>query len=344
MLKEYQTQNILNPLLWVGDQLKPRLAEKFMEIANHFYDFLEINAPIIDVILIGSNSNYNWTKFSDIDLHVIINYLEIGDNLHLVEQYLRAKKSIWNANYPLKYKGMNIELYAQDSNDNLHSTVGVYSIAHDKWIYKPSANIITIDDDIIEEKARPYEFEIDSLKKDDPEIQYKIKNILKRLRNLRQAGLNVAGEYSIENLAYKHLRNKGYLSKLKELLQQTTFSSLQIDDSVIESLTKHVSKQQPLDESGWALIIKHTNGISDDAGQWKHPGRCTMIGSNQITMKNVPHNVLGIDDTGYMQLMKPEQQYIYPGTKVFEIPMTAQHKTWAIQLLNRIQNGSKYAK
>jgi hypothetical protein len=343
MLKEYQTQNTLNPLLWDGDNLKPRLAEKFIRIANHFYDFLEIEAPIIDIILIGSNANYNWTKHSDIDLHVIINYLEAGDNLHLVQQYLQAKKSIWNTNYPLKFKGMNIELYAQDSNDNLHSTVGVYSLGHNKWIYKPSANIITIDDDIIEQKSSPYEFEIDSLKEDDPKLEYKLKNILERLRNLRQTGLDASGEYSIENLAYKHLRNKGYISKVKELLQKTMLGKLQIEESVIESLANHVNKQQTLDESGWAMIIKQTGGIEDAQGQWNHPGRCTMIPSNQITMQNVPHKVLGIDDTGHMQMMQPEQQYSYPGNKVFEIPMTAQHKTWLVQLMNRIRNGSKYA-
>jgi hypothetical protein len=60
-------------------------------------------------------------------------------------------------------------------------------------------------------------------------------------------------------------------------------------------------------------------------------------------MQNVPHKVLGIDDTGHMQMMQPEQQYSYPGNKVFEIPMTAQHKTWLVQLMNRIRNGSKYA-
>jgi hypothetical protein len=69
-----------------------------------------------------------------------------------------------------------------------------------------------------------------------------------------------------------------------------------------------------------------------------------MIPNNSITMRNVPFKVLGIDDTGHMQLMHPEQEYTYPGSKVFEIPHTAQWQTVIIQLLNKIQNGSKYAK
>ena len=67
-------------------------------------------------------------------MHVLINYRDIDDNLHLVKNYLHAKKSVWNSNYPLKYKGMNIELYAQDSNDSLHSSVGIYSLLNKTWI------------------------------------------------------------------------------------------------------------------------------------------------------------------------------------------------------------------
>jgi len=332
----------LNPKLWDDFHLKGNLQEKFIQIAEHFYEFLETSATILDIILIGSNANYNWTKYSDIDLHVVINYLEVGDNLHLVEQYLRAKKSIWNTNYPLKYKGMNIELYAQDSNDELHSSVGVYSLLHKKWIRKPSPEIISIDDSDIEHKAAPYEYEINALKSDDPELEYKIKDILERLRNLRAAGLEASGEYSIENLAYKHLRNKGYLNKIKELLHKSVYGKLEIDESVIDSLAKHVTKETILSDDDWSNIITKTNGVHDSMGQWKHPGKCTMIPSNNITMKQVSYEVLGIDDTGHMILMKPERTYTFPGSKVFEIPRTPQWQTLMIQLANKIRNGGRY--
>ena len=344
MITEYQTQNMLNPKLWVADQLKPGLQDKFMKIADYFYDTLETDTDVYDVVLIGSNANYNWTEYSDIDLHVIINYLQVGDNLHLVDKYLRAKKSIWNANYPLTYQGMNIELYAQDSNDDLHSSVGIYSVMRGEWIRKPSADLVTIDDDLIKQKADPYAYEIDKLDPSSNNLEIKIKDILKRLRNLRRTGLEAAGEYSLENLAYKHLRNSGHLARLKELLQQTTLGQLDINESVVSPLINHITKKQILDGPGWELVMKQTNGIEDANGQWQHPGRCTMIPSNRITMRGVPHKVLGIDDTGHMQLMHPEQEYEYPGGKVFEIPITPQYRTWAMQLLNAIKNGSRYAK
>lgn len=342
MLREYETQSTLNPKLWINNQLKSSVQKGFLKIAYHFYDFLEIDATIKDIILIGSNANYNWTKHSDIDLHVVVNYLEIGDNLHLVRNYLHSKKSVWNTNYPLTFKGMNIELYAQDSNDNLHSSVGIYSILNNEWIQQPNSKIISIDDDAIQQKAQPYEYEIDNLLDTDTHLESKIKDLLLRLRNLRQTGLESEGEYSVENLAYKSLRNSGHLERLKELLKKNIMGQLTIDESVISSLSNHISKRQTLSESDWLNIIRQTDGIEDAMGQWRHPGRCTMIPSNQITMRNVPHKVLGIDDTGHMQLMHPGQQYTYPGTRVFEIPMTAQHKTWLMQLMNQLKNGVRY--
>ena len=345
MLVEYQTRDELNPKLWKSNHCLPgKIRNGFLKIATKFYDFLEIDAPIHDVILIGSNANYNWTEHSDIDLHVVINYLDVGDNLYLVEKYLQAKKSVWNSKYPLTFKGMNIELYAQDSNEDLHASVGIYSVLKAKWIRKPNADLISIDDDLIRQKAEPYEYEINKISPQDSGAEMKIKRMLVKLRNLRQAGLDAAGEYSVENLAFKHLRNKGLIDRLKEILEKITMSNMIIDDSVVESLAQHVNKQKILTETDWDIIIQKTNGIEDPMGQWSHPGRCTMIPSGQITMRNVPFKVLGIDDTGHMQLMHPEQEYTYPGNRVFEIPHTAQWQTMMIQLLNKIQNGSRYAK
>ena len=446
MLLEYKTHGELNPKLWADNNLRSKLHAGLLKIAHHFYEFLEIDVPIQDIILIGSNANYNWTKHSDIDLHVIVNYLEIGDNLHLVKNYLHAKKSVWNSNYPLKYKGMNIELYAQDSNDSLHSSVGIYSLLNKTWIQKPNSKIISIDDSTIQQKTQSYEYEINALSTEDPKLEFKIKDLLLRLRNLRQSGLEAEGEYSLENLAYKHLRNTGHIEQLKQLLQTSTLGQLSIDmplnernmhnnmkvgkaqikkfllamknegvetkqafkllmqhvageklddadwkfiknqmkdvvkliglttvaiapggtlvallaralkvdkymlpssfkteKEVTESLIMHVTKKRTLDDAGWHHVMKHMRGVEDPMGQWNHPGKCTMIPSNNITMQQVKYPVLGIDDTGDMQLMQPDKSYNYPGTKVFEIPHTPEWQTVIMQLRNAIQNGSTYA-
>ena len=451
MITEYETQKTLNPILWDGDQLHPKLRIGFMKIAKSFYDFLDIEADILDVIIIGSSANYNWTKHSDIDLHVVINYLEIGDNLHLVKNYMHAKKSIWNVNYPLTLKGMNIELYAQDSNEELHSSVGSYSLLHNKWISKPSSEQISIDDSSIQTKAEPYEYEIDSLTAEDPHVEQKIQNIKQRLRHLRQTGLDDVGEYSVENMAFKHLRNNGYLERLDRLEQEVSRGRLAIENvvteldmssmanktkeqvkkfanamktetketkmamamllqhlngkklndvewkwvrgqmsdivkllglttmavapggslvallakvlkmdkhmlpksflkqdeqEITEALTLHIKGVKKLEAQDWDSIVSKTGAITDPMGQWKHPGKCTMIPTDNgaITMRNVPHPVLGIDDTGHMLMMHPEHDYQFPGRNVFEIPQTAQYQTMIMQLQQSINNGGIDAK
>ena len=344
MINEYETQSTLNPKLWDGTHLKSDLRVKFIRIAKAFYDFLEIEAPILDIILIGSNANYNWTQYSDIDLHVVIDYLAVSKNLHIVKNYMLAKKSVWNTNYPLTYQEMPIELYAQDWNERLHSSVGQYSVMKGKWIKQPASDIISIDDDVIDEKARPIEYQIDALQETDPKLRVKIENILLRLRTMRQTGLEAEGEYSVENLAYKKLRNSGHLDRLKQLLRTNTLSSLAVEPalhegkmgSCAEMIAHHVAKKRIMTEEEWNRVMQETDAVEDALGQWQHPGRCTMIPSNQITMQRVAYPVLGIDDTGHSIMMQPDQQYTYPGTRVFEIPLNGQQKTLLMQIRNAL--------
>jgi hypothetical protein len=122
------------------------------------------------------------------------------------------------------------------------------------------------------------------------------------------------------------------------------------EDSVMEDvlnrLIPHITKQSLLNSTGWSAVIMKTGGVVDPMGQWNHPGKCTMIPTTdgRITMQKVPHDVLGIDDTGHCQMMKPDEHYQYPGRNVFEIPHTAQYQTIIMQLQNALKNGSRYAK
>jgi hypothetical protein len=68
-------------------------------------------------------------------------------------------------------------------------------------------------------------------------------------------------------------------------------------------------------------ISKNGSVIKDDMGQWAHPGEITEINSPYITMQGVPYPVLGISDTGDTQMMYPEEEYEFDGTKVTEFPM-----------------------
>ena len=253
MINEYKKQKELNPKLWTDGEFNNKLRLQLLKIARAFYKFLSIEADIKDVTLTGSNANYNWTKHSDIDLHLIINYKDINDNSVLVRELMQSKKSLWNNTYPIKFKGMNIELYAQDSNEP-HASTGVYSLFNNDWVHKPNSDIVSVEDDAIDRKAKPYEYEIDNLDPYADNLLDKIQNLKARLKQLRQTGLESVGEYSIENLAFKSLRNSGHLGKLSELEKDLTLIQL--------TPTLEIKEQWPSGPFG------EKNSYSNYGGPW----------------------------------------------------------------------------
>jgi hypothetical protein len=108
--------------------------------------------------------------------------------------------------------------------------------------------------------------------------------------------------------------------------------------NIIEKTAKHIMRQHVLTESDWADLIRATDAIEDPDGQWRHPGRCTVIPSGQITMRKVPYRVLAFDETGCSKIMHPDRNYSFPGNRVFEIPLNGQQQTALIQLRNALQN------
>jgi hypothetical protein len=74
-------------------------------------------------------------------------------------------------------------------------------------------------------------------------------------------------------------------------------------------------------QGGWLSKYEDGGIIEDDRGQLKYPGEITKINSNQITMQGVDYPVLGVSDTGDMQMMQPGQDYTYEGESVTEYPI-----------------------
>ena len=135
----------LNPLLWDDMILKPEIREKLLDIAKHFAEYLDIpNESIKDVTFTGSMANFHYGEKSDIDLHVIVDYKDIDDNVDLVKKMLRAKKALYNDRHDIKIKDREVELYPQDASEPHYSTA-VYSVKNGEWITKPTPVYVDID-------------------------------------------------------------------------------------------------------------------------------------------------------------------------------------------------------
>ena len=205
--------DILNPTIWDNLKLKPEIKEKLLQIGKDFYADTETDAPLKDILFVGSLANFNWTDTSDFDVHVVIDFKDVDENVELVEKLVNALKSKWNDEHDIHLKGHNVEVYIQDVTKENRST-GVYSLMQDKWLNEPQKENVEIDKEKIQQKYNDYVRKINSgIKTQDIE---KLKTIIKDVYDMRQAGLDKSGELSTENLVFKILRNRNYIEKLKQ--------------------------------------------------------------------------------------------------------------------------------
>lgn len=210
--------NTLNPDLWqVDNTLKPEIRESLLKIAKDFYQETELTTPIEDIYLLGSSANYNWSATSDIDLHVLIDFKKINIDPDLAKQLAYALKSNWNKDHNITIKNRKVEIYIQDINEKNRST-GVYSILYNKWIMVPQKTKIVLDRNLIQQKYNNMALQIKAAIKE--QNLDKLKNLLKSLYNMREAGLSKVGEYSTENIVFKVIRSKGLLDLLKNTINQ----------------------------------------------------------------------------------------------------------------------------
>ena len=218
----FETQETLEPNFWpFNKKLRPSIRKRLMEIAQDFYDSLEIDAELKDVTFTGSLANYNWSKYSDIDLHLIVDYKDVEGDPELVKDYFNAKKSNWNRTHDIFIDGYEVEVYVQDENEP-HTSTGVYSVMNDEWIVEPDRAEPTFDWSDITKKAEGLMDQIDRAlelfrqKKYTDALNY-IGKLKEKIRKFRKAGLDRAGEFSSENIAFKILRRNNYLEKLSNL-------------------------------------------------------------------------------------------------------------------------------
>ena len=73
-----KSHDTLNPKLWKDETLDPDVWLALNKIAKEWANFANIPAASIsDVIMTGGNANYNYTKYSDIDLHLVVDKSQI---------------------------------------------------------------------------------------------------------------------------------------------------------------------------------------------------------------------------------------------------------------------------
>lgn len=214
----------LNPKLWDGDQLDPRVSDKLKRIAEVFEKFVGVDLDIIDITVTGSNANYNWTKFSDLDLHLVVK----GDVGEEHRELFNAKKALWGEHHNITIKGLPVECYIQGSAEPHHST-GVYSIMRNRWVVEPKKSKPNVNDTAIDAKVAAVTHDIAAAIITGDAA--KLSAVKDRITNMRKAGLERAGEWSTENLAFKALRNTGVIDELSEKIRELEDRELSLENT-----------------------------------------------------------------------------------------------------------------
>jgi len=235
-LSSFKTRDKLDSKIWdENKKLRPEIRRRLLMIADDFFETLDIPwVDIEDVTLTGSLANYNWSKYSDVDLHIIIPYNEIDKNEELTKEYLLSKKSLWNNEHDIKIKGYDVELYPQNSEEE-HVSTGVYSIMWDDWLIKPQKGKKFIDSKKVIQKVHSAIEAIDDMYtmyfegREFDKLIRRIQTLKAKIKKMRQTGLDREGEYSYENIAFKVLRRSGYLEKLSDLETKSYDKSLSLE-------------------------------------------------------------------------------------------------------------------
>lgn len=217
MTLQYHTE--LNPEIWDHQTIKPEVKDKLIDIAHVWIKFANIPPEAVkDLLIVGGNANFNYTPYSDIDLHILVDKSKIADCPEILDDYLKDKKYIWSQTHDIKIYGHDVEIYAQDISEPIPFNQGSYSLMKDDWLSAPKQEKVDLNSPELKLKIDNHINKIESLlssNADDVSVQ----RFKDKIRDMRSAGLKKAGEFSLENLAFKELRNLGYFDRINEYIK-----------------------------------------------------------------------------------------------------------------------------
>ena len=243
-LSSFNIKKELNPKFWKNDRLDSRIRMKLLDIADDFINFLGVDwVKPEDITITGSLANYNWNqKYSDIDLHIIMDYSKVDERTDFVDNYFYSQKKLWNEEHKdLKIFGFPVEVYVQDINKK-HTSSGVYSLDKDKWLTEPEREKLSkkkVNKERIKKTVSQYTERIDKLVDDSKNTNgddYKMRKVYEgaqqlfdEIKKLRREDLSDANnEISEGNIIFKALRRLGYIDKLDKMINKgyNTLNSL----------------------------------------------------------------------------------------------------------------------
>lgn len=261
-MKPFKVKDKLNPEFFNGDgELNSQIRMKLLDIADDFIKELEVKwVKPTDIVLTGSIANYNWSKYSDVDIHIIYDYNEVYKKPDFVKDYFNSKKELWNKTHDeLTIKDFPVEISVENTSEPAQST-GVYSLERNKWVKEPkNLNDSKLNKEYIKSFCAKQMTKLDSLfdemdkEKDNTKLKKlsdKIKGIYTKLKDMRAEGLgSKEKEMSAGNIIWKVVKHMGYIEKVWDYINNVYDRSNTIDE-VTGRIVRITEKQAKLLKEG----------------------------------------------------------------------------------------------
>lgn len=203
----------LNPQVWASpDRIDPQARRALLRTAREFWQYLDVQATIIDVILTGSQANYLYTSASDLDLHIIVPFKHV-ECAEPVRAMFDAKRRLWKAEHDISYRGIPVECYVEDSQQPVKGSS--YSLVKDQWVHRPEPVEGPLPQGVERVTAAWTRVIAHAIKERNIELLHEIKGMLSQYRTI---GLAQGGELSRANIVFKTLRNNGVIADMMRAL------------------------------------------------------------------------------------------------------------------------------
>lgn len=227
IFESIEKHDTLNPKLWdSNNHLLQDVREKLLEIVEYFKKNLQVPLSIADIQLVGSNSSYNYTEHSDIDLHIIANFSAIECEKEVLQALYNSERSSFNKDYDISIHGIDVELYVQDIRSTTVSN-GIYSVLADKWLKFPR-KIDNIPEHDVSRELKKWKEKIQTAI--DSKDYSKMEKALNDIYFVRKNSIDIDGEYGKGNQLFKEVRNLGLIDKLKDCMRASKSKQLSMEN------------------------------------------------------------------------------------------------------------------
>jgi hypothetical protein len=217
---EIEYHKKLNPQFWLNNHLKSNIRKNLLNLAKFYFNSLELDSKvkIKDIIFTGSLANYNYTNSSDIDLHIVIDYKDVSDDKDFVMNYFLQKRAAWETSNDVVINNYPVEIYVQDMDEQTVGKGAMYSLLNNKWVKKPKYKLPDVDKHLITQKVNKYLDILNkiSMMKDSLNKLESYNKVLKKIKKERGEATQTEGEFSVNNLVFKVLRNKKVFEIIKD--------------------------------------------------------------------------------------------------------------------------------